>query len=73
MLSAHHERNSQERKDDWLEKVLIQILAERARGCEEEGEKSLLLAAKHLVQCKNCDNTRLSNVAIFVTFRTVLI
>ena len=54
-------KNSQERKDDWLEKVLIQILAERARGCEEEGEKSLLLAAKHLVQCKNCDNTRLSN------------
>ena len=52
-------KNSQERKDDWLEKVLIQILAERARGCEEEGEKSLLLAAKHLVQCKNCENTRL--------------
>ena len=42
--------------NEMLDKMIVTLLKERERRCEEEGERELLRIAAHLIKCKGCDD-----------------
>ena len=42
--------------NEMLDEMIMGLLKERERRCEEEGERELLRIAAHLIKCKGCDD-----------------
>ena len=52
--------NDDKRKNEMLDEMILRLLEERERRCEEEGERELLRIAAHWIACRGCDDTRCS-------------
>ena len=42
--------------NEMLDEMIVTLLKERERRCEEEGEREVLRIAAHLIKCKGCDD-----------------
>ena len=54
------EAEVEHRDNEMLDEMIVRLLKERERRCEEEGERELLRIAAHWIACKGCDDTRCS-------------